>query len=184
MWNESRSSSLAPERLTCKQNTSVLQRSLEDATHQIKVSNFSSCVWTFMWCHGDAWLRNCATSTERGTMGYPRLRPLGRPDYWLTCSPFSKVTCLVHWRSPPEPHERDIIMWRGVFIRYSLDWQWVQQLIIHQGGQKWGCRGFYFIPLSWWKTKQAGWEVKSADGKYRQSERGRKWLSGMMKFSS
>lgn len=27
---------------------------------------------------------------------YPRLRLLRRADYWLTCPPFSEVTCLIH----------------------------------------------------------------------------------------
>ena len=125
-----------------------------------------------------------ATSTERGIMGYPRLRPLERPDYWLTCSLLSKVTCLVHRRSPPEPNERDIIMWPGGF--YSLFSRLTMSAAANYSSARSKVRlqGFLLYSPELMMRQEAGWEVKSADGEYRRSERGRKWLSGRMNFSS
>lgn len=74
---------------------------------RIKVSDLNSSLKLLglcsgassMWRHHDVKMSHCATSTERRTMGYPPLGPHRRADYWLTCSPFSKLTCLIHWSS-------------------------------------------------------------------------------------
>lgn len=140
MWNESRSSSLAPERLSCRQNTSVFQRRARRRHTSIQSEQFQQTDWETV--------PRRLSEAPWDTHAWGRF---GRPDYWLTCSPFSKVTCLVHWRNPPEPNERDIIMWRGVFILYSLDLQWVANY--SSGRSKVRPQGFFTL-FPWGDERQ------------------------------